>query len=807
MNFVFHLRQDFRYALRGLRRSPAVALTAIFTIAIGIGASTAVFSAVDRILFRSLPYPDAERLVSFGFKAPIEPDEFMLGNAYLQWRAAQHSFEGMAAWSGGGFRDCDLTERQPARLACADVERTLLPTLRISPLLGRNFNVEEDRPDGPTVALITYSLWRGRFGSAQEIVGHSVSIDGHATMIVGVLPAGFEMPTLLQADVLMPLRLRRSTTPGSTGPVLRTIARLKDGRTDGQAAAELRSVATENQWIPPRFLNEVQFTVRNLRDRQVGSYKKGSAILFAAVITVLLIACANVANLLLARAAVRRRERAVRSALGASRWRLLSETLAESMVLAIVGGALGVALACGLLRWFARIAPQGIPRLNQASLDLRVLAFAVGACLLSGILFGIVPGLRRLDPEELAGAGRLTAKRASLSQVLVTLQVAACIVLLSGASVLLRSLWNLEAEPLGLNGHHVVTARIALGPAQYPTPEARLNFYVRLEQQLQSVPGAEAVALSDSLPPAGAMHSQPYFAMLPEGRERLPEGTGGMVAWRAVTPEYFRAFDIPVIKGRGFTDEDRSGSAFSMILSESLARKMFGTDDPLGKRIQRFPENPAYYTVIGVTPDVKNGGINVPGDPEYYVARRRVAADATARAFVIVRSSFLPALMSKWIRSSVAEIDPMLPVDVESMGERVGKLMAAPRFNALLLGVFAAMALLLAAIGLYGLMAFLVAQRTQEIGVRMALGATPSEIAKLILGRAARWTFAGAALGLAASLAGARIVQSLLYHVMPRDPLALGVSLIVLISVAMVAAFVPARRAAAVDPMVALRHE
>jgi putative ABC transport system permease protein len=806
MTSAFRLQQDFRYAFRALRRSPAIALTAVFAIAIGIGASTAVFSAVDRILFRSLPYPAAEQLVSFGFKAPIEPEEFMLGNAYLQWKTSQHSFAAMGAFMPG-LRDCDLTERNPARLACADVEPSLLATLQVSPLLGRTFSTEEGRRGGPKAALITYSLWRGRFGGDPGIIGRTISLDAQSVSIIGVLPADFEMPTLLSANVLMPVQIVQSTAPGSTGPVLRTIARLKPGVTAAQAAAELQSVAIADQWIPPRFLKEVKFTVRNLRDRQVGDYETASAVLLAAVIMVLLIACANVANVLLARATARRREQAVRSALGASRWRLLSEALAESMLLACAGGALGVALAYALLHLFSRIAPQGIPRLNQATLDLRVLGFAAAACIVSGIVFGLAPGLRRTTIEELIGGSKVTDRRISLRQALVVVQVAACIVLLSGASVLLRSLWNLEAEPLGFHADHVVTARIALGPAQYPTGEARMNFYSRLEQQLQAMLGAEAVAMSDSLPPAGAMHSQPYYAMLPEGRERLPEGTGGMVAWRAVTPDYFRAFDIPIAKGRAFNTDDRSGSRFSIIVSGSLAQKMFGAEDPLGKRIQRFPDVPTYYTVVGVAADVKNGGVNLAGDPEYYVVRRGIAADAVPGTIVIVRSALQPQLVSKWIRSDVAALDPTLPVEFETMSARVGKLMAAPRFNAVLLGMFAAMALLLAAIGLYGVMAFLVAQRTQEIGVRMALGATPAGIAKLVLTRAAAWTFAGAAIGMAASLAGARVMGSLLYHVQPRDPIALSVSVVVLGVVAMVAAFVPARRAAAVDPMVALRHE
>lgn len=834
MSLVSHLQQDFRYAWRGLRRSPAVALTAIFAIAIGIGASTAVFSAVDRILFRSLPYPDDKNLVVFGLLAPIEPREFMLGADYLEWKPVQQPFQNMAAY--GFISDCDLTEERPMRLACLDVESTFLPTLGVSPLLGRNFSEDEDRlpaqsmpapptrpqPSGisssdsaPRAALITYALWRGRFGGDRATVGKTISLDGHEVRVVGVLPRDFELPNLAHADILVPLALNPATNRHpNTGRVLRNVARLKPGYTPAQAELALAPLYRESlKYVPTQFVHEVKLSVRTLRERQAGDAKLGAVVLLGAVIAVLLIACANVANLLLARGAACSRERAVRSALGASRWRLASAAMAESLILAAAGGVLGIGLAYGLLRLLVKLAPQGIPRLEQASLDVRVFGFALFACLVSALLFGLAPALQPADAEELTSGRSVAGSRGVLRYALVAAQIAACIVLLSGASLLLRSLWRLQAEPLGLNSAHVVTAKITLGRQHYATPQSVAAFYEDLEQRLRRIPGVEALGISDSLPPMGAMRSRIFAGITIAGRLHFQQGTGGMVGWRVVTPDYFRALNIPVIDGRAFSEADREPGASALIVNQALKRRLFGDANPVGQRVTfdgaggNIPRDARWFDVIGVAADVKNNGVTEAAGPEYYIVRRHVAADVTATSYVSIRTGLSPDAMTRWIRSEIGALDPTLPVEIETMSDRVGKLMATPRFDALLLAIFAAMALLLAAIGLYGVMAFLVAQRTQEIGVRMALGATPREIARLVLGRAARWTFAGAALGLAASLAGARVVQSLLYRVAPRDPLALAASLIVLVSVAMMAAFVPARRAAAVDPMVALRHD
>lgn len=798
--------RDLRYAVRSSFRAPGLALTAVLALALGIGSSTAVFSVVDRILFRSLPYGNPAELVSFGFVAPIEPEEFMLGTAYVQWKSSQSAFTSMAAWAPGG-QACDLTESNPERLTCAQVERTLLPTLQVRPVLGRNFTEEEDRPHGARVVLISHALWRTRFAGDPAIAGKTLSLDGQPETIVGVLPADFEMPTLSPADILEPLALDvAAQVPPNSGRVLRTVGRLAPGVSAAQAGAALQTASDSEQWVPEQFRREVKFRVESLRDRQTGDYRIASLTLLAAVIAVLLVACANIANLLLARAAARERESAIRTALGASRARLALQSLVEGLALAVAGGVAGCALAFAMLRIFVRMAPQGIPHLQQATVDLRVLAFALLTSIASGVLFSLAPITTKPNREALSGGHTIQGSRNPMRHILAAAQVAGSVLLLSAATLLLRSLWSLESVPLGLDANHVVTATVTLGSHQYPTAKEQFAFYESLEAKLRRLPGVDGLALSDSLPPSGLMRARPYSGLQLEGREPYREGTGGMIDWRAVTPEYFDVLGIPIVRGRGFEPQDRSPNQYSMIVSESLAKKMFGNGNPLGQRIHMI-DGKEWYTIVGIAAGVKNGGITSAADPEYYVVRRQVADDTTAQTSIILRTSLNPGTTIKWVRAEIASLDATLPVETETMDQRVGKLLARPRFNAVLLSIFGGMALLLAAIGVYSVMALFVTQRTSEIGVRMALGATRGGIAALVLSSATGWTLAGVIAGVLASLAAARGFRTLLFGVPQFDPVAMGVSASVLTLAALLAAYLPARRAAMVDPIIALRHE
>ena len=799
--------RDVRFAARGLIKNPRFALVAVLTLALGIGATAAVFSAVDRILFRSLPYPNDDRLVAFGLLAPIEPREFMLATDYIEWRKSQTAFESMTSLTPGNG-DCDLTEKNPERLTCAHVESTFLPTLGIQPLIGRNFTREEDVPHTSGVALISYALWRSRFAGSTEVVGRRISVDGHPTTIVGVLPARFEMPTLGQADILVPQALDEAALhPGGPQPVLRAFARLKPGVSARQAVSALQPLFEKSlQYVPPMFRSEVHLSVRSLRDRQVQDARLASWILLGAVFAVLLVGCTNVANLLLARATSREREVAVRVALGATRFRLVCQALTESVLLSTIGGGLGSMVAYALLRVFVAIAPDGIPHLKQASLDARVLVFVLFVSVLSGIFFGLAPAFRRPTAEALTGKTASGSARGTLRQTLAGAQVAMSIVLLAGAGLLLRSLERLESVQLGMETGGVLIAKLTLGQSGYPDAVRQLAFFGDLETKLKAIPGLASLGLSDTLPPSGGMQATIYSNIEIPGRARPAEGTGGMVGWRSVTPGYFAALDIPIVRGRAFQEEDRAPTANPIILSESLARQLFPGEDAIGKSIRPRVESP-WRTVVGVAADVKNNGLAEAADPEYYVPWKLDREGYFRTGYFVLRGPVDMQILANWVRTEVAAADATLPVEISTLRQRVSKLEDRPRFSASLLSLFAGIGVFIAAIGIYGVVGFLVAQRTREIGIRMAIGASPGGVLRMVLSSTARWVLAGVFAGLLASWFCARLIQSLLFEVREHDPRSLLFAVAVLLPVAFAAAWIPARRAMRVDPLIALRYE
>ena len=805
--------QDVRYATRGLRKNPAFSLTAILTAALAIGAASAVFSAVDRILFRALPYPDEDRLVSVGMMTPLDTNEFLFAEPYLALRRSPGPFQEVTAFQAGAIAT-DLTEYNPVRLRALRVEANFLRVVGLRPLVGRAFTPEEDRPGGPRVAMISYGLWRSRFAAHPQVTGRTIPLDGESVEIVGVLPKSFLMPTLTEADILLPLALNAATE--RAGRALRVFARLPPDITVRQATAAMqpqfeRALAT----VPPQFRKEISLRVRLVRDRQVGDARSASLALFGAVLAVLLIACANIASLMLARAVARERELATRAALGASRSRLLRQTLTESVILSGLGGIAGCAIAWALLRVLVALAPGTLPRMEEAAIDARVLLFTLGVALLSGLLFGTAAGLRSFDPARLGGWRFTMPARTGLRSILVTLELAFSIVLLTGSGLLLRTLWNLERVPLGMETEGVVVARFTLGRQHYGSDERQLAFFQQLEQGLAAAPGLDAAAITDSIPPSGGMRGRPLAAIDIEGRPRRPEGTGGMVGWRYVTPGYFAALGIPIVRGRAFMSQDRNPDSFAAILSESLARRMFPNEDPIGKRILKGPQG-QWTTVVGVAANVTNLGATRESWPEYYIVRKpsrdfnfqnQQPPLGWRSATVVARTAVDPRLVASSLRSVLKSLDPMLPVEIETMRQRIRGIDQRPRFYAILLTVFAAMGVLIAAVGLFGVMSFLVAQRKREIGVRLALGATSAGILRMTLSSAARWTAAGVALGAAASMASSRLLRSLLFQVKPGDTAALGAAVILLCVVALAAAALPARRASRIDPAVTLRQE
>ena len=799
--------RDLWYSARSLRRTPTFAIAVIVAIAVGVGAASAVFSVVDRILFRSLPYPQSGRLVSFGMLAPIAPQEFMLGYDYLDWRDTQTPFAAMGSWVA--VVDCDLNDVNPVRLSCARVDPGLLATLGVAPLLGRNFTPQEDRPNAPKVALISYGLWRGRFGGDPGVVGRQVPLNGQPTTIAGVLPADFEMPSLAAADLLIPAALDEAEERSRRLAVLMyAVGRLKPGVSAEQAQAALQPLFDRSMKdVPPAFRKEVKLRVRPLKDRQIQDARRASWILLAAVLALLAIACANVANLLVARGAARQRELAVRAALGAGRGRLIGQALTESLLLAATGGAAGCGLAFLLLRLFTSIAPEGIPRLHQAAVDGRVLLFALAVSLASGALFGLAPALQRPRAETLSGWRVAGSRHHLFRQALVAIQMGVSLMLLAGASLLARSLWNLQNQPLGIHPGGLLTASVTLGRTAYADPGRRLAFFEELETRLIRIPGVKQAALASSLPPSGSADGPMLYAAIDvEGRTPFTGGTGGPVAWRAVTPGYFEALGISILRGRGFRDEDRASDQDVVILSDRLARRMFPGADPLGHRIKPGRVG-AWRTVVGVAANVKNNGLVQTDDPEYYEPRKHSPRNIGRSADAVLLTAGDPGSMAGWLRAQVAALDPTLPVKIETFSQQLGRLAERPRFNAVLMGMFSTIGLLLAAVGLYGVVSFQVSERTQEIGVRMALGATPRAIAGMVLRRAARWTAAGAVLGVAGSLAALRLLQAMLFQLSAEDPWILAAALAVLVAAALLAAWIPSRRASQVDPIEALRQE
>jgi predicted permease len=628
------------------------------------------------------------------------------------------------------------------------------------------------------------------------------------------------MPRLQAADVLFPMATdeaadRRSNS-GLGGPK-RVFARLKPGVSVEQARAELEPLFERTQkWIPAEIRTNFKLKVRSLRDRQMQDVRLTAWVLLGTVFAVLLIACANVASLLMARGAARQRELAVRSALGASRARLACQALTEALVLSLAGAVAGWILAQGLLQVFVALAPAGIPYLDRAQIDLRIVCFTVVLSIVCGALFGLAPALQKPSGEMLSGRSLASVSHASVRQWLVVAQIAASMVLLTGAMLLLRSFWNLQNQPLGMRADNTLTASVTLGEHNYSTAASKMVFFQQLAMRLRFGPGVSVVSVSDSLPPADGHDGMRYGEILVSGRPRSAEGPGAVVRDRWVSPEYFRVLDIPIVRGEGFREEQVSAKDHFVVLSQQLAGLLFPGEDPIGKRLNfdhvGFPDAP-WYTVAGVAANVKNGGLTGEEGPEFYRLRRNREEDWGGRgvwgqsAVIVVRSSLPPPEMSRWIRSQVAALDPTLPVDVATLQERVSKLADQPRFQTTLVGFFAAIGLVLAVIGLYGVIAFLVAQRTQEIGVRMALGAGRGDILRLVMGKSLRLIVCGTVAGLVAALGVSRVLASLLFSVGPRDPVTYVLVTFLLIVVALLATLIPARSASRVDPMVALRCE
>jgi predicted permease len=685
--------------------------------------------------------------------------------------------------------------------------------LGIAPVLGRNFSPEEDSPDVPRVAIISNSLWQGHYNGDPSILGRMINVDGNLVRVIGVLPKDFQFPTLETADIVQPMAFDPSTQTkvnGGFGNPMRLFARLKPGVSITQAYAEMHPLfQSDLSWFPPGASKVVRLSIRSLRDRETEDAQIVAWVLLGFVLAVLLLACANVASLMMARGAAQRREIALRTAIGATQGRLLRQALTEALLLSGAGGLTGLLAAGGLLVIFVKLAPTGIAFIGKARLDLRIAVFAALLSCVCGVIFGLASVLERPSLETLNAKTSSLRSHAGGRRSLVTAQIAISIVLLSGAVLLLRSFANIERQDLGMQTGGVLTVRVALPWWRYNTNQKVMYFYLGLEAALRRLPGTRAVAVSDSVPPGGWQSGFRFSGLKVEGKPPIPMGSDETGVSRTVTPYYFRALNIPIIHGRGFRDENRTGNQSEVILSRFMAATLFGNEDPIGKRLQTIGvHNGASEVVVGVAENVKNKGLTEQSEPEMYTFRRSLPDDWNGNHLVLVVDSLMPAkAVEPWVHSAIASLDPTVPAEMEVLDQTVNRLADQPRFDTALLAFFAFAGLMLAIEGLYGLMAFLTTQRTHEIGIRMALGATRENILRLITVDGLRMVALGGAMGLAVALVISRLIRALLFQVSPTDPLTFVLVPLILSLVTLIAILIPARAGMRVEPAAALRAE
>ena len=805
------LIQDLRYGVRMLWKSPGFTIVAVLTLALGIGANTAIFSVVNGVLLRPLPFRDPSRLVLIAEKSSFPIISTSYEN-YLDWRDQSHSFESMEATRGSSITLTGAGE--PERLNVRMATAGLFSMLGINAQIGRTFLPEEDRAGGTPVALLSYGLWQRRFGGSADIIGKTVNLDLQPYTVVGILPSGFQI--LQPADLYLPFTPWAKTLPADRNwhPGIIPLARLKQGVSKEQARGEMVGITKRLEQQYPDYNTGTSADVIGLQDQIVQNSRPALLLLLGAVSFVLLIACANVANLLLARAASRGREVAIRTAMGASRGRVIRQLLTESVLLSLAGGLLGVIVALAAVGLLPKIAGDSIPQGAPIGLDPWVLAFTAVVSLFTGLLFGIVPALRTANLDlrgtlnegsrgSTAGPGQHVLRGA-----LVAMEIALAMLLLVGSGLLLRSFSRLQEVPPGFQPDHLLVADIPLSPTAYAKPQDRYQFFDRLVERAKSLPGVRSAAAASFLPVSGG-GSIIHFNIT----GHPPKSPHEFVAagYRTITPNYLETLGVPLLQGRFFTRGDNEKSPAVVIINATMAHTFFPNENPLGKRLQlgALPEQEVpTMEIVGVVGDV-HFGLGTDPQAEMYLPYRQ--ADLLLPVFqlsVILRTAGDPALQTSALRSALAEIDPNQPlVKVRTMEDNMATTVAQPRFRTWLIGILAMLALVLAAVGVYGVMSYTVTQRTSEIGVRVALGAQPKDVFRIIVGEGLRLALFGVGVGLVAALVLTRLLQSFLFGISAYDPLTFIAVSLLLTLVAVAASYFPARRATRVDPMIALRYE
>lgn len=799
------LQHDLRYALRQLRRSPGFAVVAILTLALGLGATTAIWSVVDGVLLRPLPYPHPDRLLRvwhFNTRndAPREQVSFET------YRGLVGGVDALDAAAGVSPRWSFVLREpgQPERVQGYWVSASFFDLMGVRPAVGRGFRPDEDRADGPPVALLGHALWERKFGGDPGVVGRSIRLSGRAVTVVGVMPAGFDFPDA--AGVWAPLAQNPLVGRGRQVRWVDVVGRLAPGATVEGARDGIAAYFERLAGAYPKANGGLRATVQTLYASIVGGVKPALWTLLGGVAFLLLITCANLSNLLLSRAAARRGELAVRQALGAGSGRLVRQLLTESVTLGLFGGAAGTVLAYALVRIFRSMGPADLPRLGAVAVDLRVLGVAGGLTLAAGVLFGLAPALAAAR-EGVQGSLRRTGRsvaggRDRLRSGLVVSQVTLALVLLAGAGLLLHSFVRLTSVDPGFRASGVLTLQFGV-PSGYDDAGA-VDFYRRLFDRLEAIPGVTAAGGATRLPLGDALSTRLEI----RGRD-VPDGDQPDVEFRRASPHYFAAMGIPVLRGRGFDERDGPDAPPVMILSRAAAEEFWPGENPIGKRVRFWysgmPPDAPWLEVVGITGDVKEFGLDAAAPPVAYVP---FSQGPPSSPFVAVHTTGDPAALAAPVRERLRSLDPDIVIwNVSSMSARVSESVARQRFSLLLIGAFGVLALALAAVGIYGVLAYAVRRRSREIGIRMALGAAGGDVVRMVVGHGLRLAAAGLALGLVAALLVTRLMRSLLFQVSPADPLALGGVTAVLAAVAAAAAWLPARRATRVDPMTVLREE
>jgi putative ABC transport system permease protein len=826
MGWVEDLFQDIHIGARQLRKNPAFAAVATLTLALGIGANTTIFSVVSAVLLRPLPYPESEKLVWLSERGPNFPSMSIAYPDFVDWEKQQTVFEHLGAYNWGNY---NLTgEGGPLRLGAAHISAGALSALGVSPAIGRLFRDDEDKAGAPRVVLLSHKLWMGRFGGAPDVFNRSITLDGSPWTVVGVLPSKFTFPT--PVDLWIPLGQvsgeasyqERDNHPGLLG-----VARLKPRVTLEQARAQMDTIAARLEQQFPDSNRNIGVRIDPLLENCVASSVRAALwTILAAVAMVLLIAACNVANLLLARAVARQREMSVRAALGAGRWRIIRQLVAESLLLALTGGAVGLVLAGWGLGVVRNLSGDSLPRADEISLDTGVVVFAGVVSLLSGILFGLAPAwqttLSNVSETLKTAAGSLTAVRPGLRQTLVVGEVALTLLLLIGAGLMLRTFERLQTVDPGFNHENVLSFRLDLPPQKYATVEKQITFYQGLVDRLSGLPGVRHVGVAYQLPLSMEGWETTFVI---EGDPNPPRGQRPSMEVTPVSPDYFRAMGIRLLRGRYFTDADnrdhlrntnltgldedrrRRAGLNAIIVDEEFVRRHCANADPIGRRV-RFSSDPGepILTILGVVSRVKMEGLAERGGfVQGYLPLWQYGGRERA---VVLKTAIPSGSLIGTVQQEVRALDPEQPIyDVRTLATVRRASLTPQRLNLSLLGLFAGMALVLAAVGLYGVVAYTVTQRTREIGIRMALGAQRSHVLGLVLGQGAKLTGLGVLLGLVGALGLTHLLTRLLYGVAPLDPLTFAAVPFVIGGVALLASWLPAHRAARVNPMTALKYE